>query len=209
MPARRYEIAEWKHARVNIDYCVTFDHRHYSVPYALVGEAVEIRATGSVVEILHKGVRVASHPRHYGPKGAATIADEHRPRAHREYGKWPPERVVAWAESVGGHVGELASAIMGRRTHPETGYRACLGVIRLADRYGRERVDAACARAISDQQPELQNGAVDLEERARSRAALRAAASRCDRTRQHPRCFVFRQGGRECSTKKRSRSSST
>jgi transposase len=115
----------------------------------LIGAAVEIRATASVVEILHKGERVASHRRHYGPKGAATIADEHRPRAHREYGKWPPERVVAWADSVGAHVGELASAIMSRRTHPETGYRACLGVIRLADRYGRERVDAACARAVS------------------------------------------------------------
>jgi transposase len=149
LPARRFEIAEWKRAKVNIDYCVTLDHRHYSVPYALVGEAVEIRSTASVVEILHRGVRVASHSRNYGPKGAATIADEHRPRAHREYGKWPPERIVAWAESIGGHVGELAGAIMSRRTHPETGYRACLGVIRLADRYGRERVDAACARANS------------------------------------------------------------
>jgi transposase len=149
LPGRRFEIAEWKHAKVNIDYCVTYDHRHYSVPYALVGEAVEIRATASVVELLHKGVRVASHARHYGPKGSASIADEHRPRAHREYGKWPPERVVAWAESVGGHVAELARAIMARRTHPETGYRACLGVIRLADRYGRERVDTACARAVA------------------------------------------------------------
>ena len=68
---------------------------HYSVPYALVGEAVEIRATASVVEVLHKGMRVASHLRHYGPKGAATITDEHRPRAHREYGKWPPEERLA------------------------------------------------------------------------------------------------------------------
>jgi transposase len=149
LPAHRYELAEWKHAKVNIDYCVTFDHRHYSVPYTLVGEAVEIRATARVVEILHKGVRVASHARHYGPKGSASIADEHRPRAHREYGKWPPERVVAWAETVGPRVGELAGAIMSRRTHPETGYRACLGVIRLADRFGRERVDAACARAVA------------------------------------------------------------
>jgi transposase len=149
LPARRYELAEWKHAKVNIDYCVTYDHRHYSVPYALVGEAVEIRATASIVEILHRGVRVASHLRHHGPRGAASIADEHRPRAHREYGKWPPERVVAWAESIGGHVGELARAIMDRRTHPEAGYRACLGVIRLADRYASERVDTACARALA------------------------------------------------------------
>ena len=149
LPAHRYEIAQWKRAKVNIDYCVTLEHRHYRVPYALVGAAVEIRATASVIEILHKGIRVASHPRHYGPKGAATIAEEHRPRAHREYGKWPPERVIAWAASVGEHVGAIARAIMSRRTHPETGYRACLGVIRLADRYGRERVDAACARAVS------------------------------------------------------------
>ncbi|MFI5299366.1 MAG: IS21 family transposase [Polyangiales bacterium] len=148
LPARRYEVTEWKHAKVHIDYCVTFDHRHYSVPHALVGEPVEIRATATTVEILHKGTRVASHRRNYGPKGAATIADEHRPRAHRDYSKWPPERVGAWAESVGPNVGALASALMRRRTHPETGYRACLGVIRLADRYGRDRVDAACARAL-------------------------------------------------------------
>jgi transposase len=153
LPARRYEVAEWRHAKVHIDYCVTYDHRHYSVPYALVGEAVEIRATASVIEVLHRGARVASHARHHGPKGAATIADEHRPHAHREYGKWPPERVVAWADSIGTSVGEVAGAIMGRRTHPETGYRACLGVIRLADRFGRDRVDAACARALSISSP--------------------------------------------------------
>ncbi|HXX69093.1 MAG TPA: hypothetical protein VEK07_18040 [Polyangiaceae bacterium] len=79
------------------------------------------------------------------PRAAASVPR----RTHREYGKWPPERVVAWAESVGVHVGELAQRLMSRRTHPEKGYRACLGVIRLADRFGRERVDAACARAVS------------------------------------------------------------
>lgn len=157
LPARRYELADWKRAKVNIDYCVTYDHRHYSVPYALVGESVEVRATASVVEILHRGVRVASHARHYGPKGAATIADEHRPRAHREYGKWPPERVIGWATSIGPRVGALAAALMARRTHPETGYRACLGVIRLADRYGRERVDAACARALGIGSPSFKS----------------------------------------------------
>lgn len=83
------------HAKVNVDYCVAFDHRLYSVPYALVGQAVEIRATVRVVEVLHKGVRVASHGRSFAPKGTSVIADEHRPRAHRDYGRWPPERMVA------------------------------------------------------------------------------------------------------------------
>jgi len=149
LPARRYELAEWSHATVNVDYCVAFDHRVYSVPYTLVGQAVEIRATASVVEILHKGIRVASHARSFGPRGTSVIADEHRPRAHRDYGRWPPERIIGWAASVGPRVGEVAAAIMRRRTHPETGYRACMGVIRLADRYGRERVDGACGRALA------------------------------------------------------------
>ena len=148
LPPRRYELAEWRRATVNIDYCVGYEHRIYSVPYALVGEHVEIRATASTVEILHGGARVASHVRSYGAKGVAVIADEHRPRAHREYGKWPPERVIAWAETFGGDVGELARVVMARRVHPELGYRTCLGVIRLAEKYGRERVNAACARAI-------------------------------------------------------------
>ncbi|XXY25764.1 IS21 family transposase [Sorangium sp. So ce233] len=148
LPTQRYELAEWRHAKVNIDYCVSYDDRLYSAPYALVGARVEIRATASAVELFHRGVRVASHARSYGRKGTAAIADEHRPRAHRDYGKWPPERVVAWAETIGPNVGELARAVMSRRTHPETGYRTCLGVIRLADKYGRERVEAACVRAL-------------------------------------------------------------
>ncbi|WP_437876795.1 Mu transposase domain-containing protein [Sorangium sp. So ce513] len=145
---RSQKLADWKHAKVNIDYCVCYDDRLYSVPYTLVGARVEIRATASVMELFHDGVRVASHARSYGRKGSAVIVDEHRPRAHRDYGKWPPERVVAWAETIGPNVGELARAVMRHRTHPETGYRTCLGVIRLADKYGRERVDAACTRTL-------------------------------------------------------------
>ena len=163
LPPRRYELAEWRHAKVNVDYCVSFDHRVYSVPYPLVGQAVEIRATVSVVEILHKGVRVASHTRSFGPKGTSMIADEHRPRAHRDYGRWPPERIVAWAASVGPHVGDVAAAIMSRRTHPETGYRACLGLIRLGDRYGRERTDLACARALAIGSPSFKSVAAILK----------------------------------------------
>jgi transposase len=163
LPAHRYEIAEWRHAKVNVDYCIAFDHRLYSVPYALVGQEVEIRATVRVVEILHKGVRVASHGRSFGPKGTSVIADEHRPRAHRDYGRWPPERMVAWAASVGPHVGDVATAIMRRRTHPETGYRACLSVIRLGDRYGRARVDLACARALAIGSPSFKSVAAILK----------------------------------------------
>jgi transposase len=148
LPARRYEIAEWKKATVNVDYCVEYEHRIYSVPYTLVGAHVEIRATASTVEILHRSVRVASHARSHGRRGALTIAEEHRPRAHRDYGKWPPERMINWARSIGPRVGELAERLIEQRPHPESAYRACMGIIRLADKYGSDRVDAACARAL-------------------------------------------------------------
>ena len=59
---------------MNIDYCVSYNDRIYSVPYTLMEKRVEIRATASIVELLHDGVRVASRRRSYGPKGTAVIA---------------------------------------------------------------------------------------------------------------------------------------
>ena len=94
LPPCRYELARWKQARVNIDYHVEYEGRYYSVPCELIGEKVELRATATVVEVWRGGARVTSHARCHGPKGTATTRPEHRPRAHREYGDWPPERLV-------------------------------------------------------------------------------------------------------------------
>jgi transposase len=149
LPARRYEMGEWAKARVNVDYHVVFDERLYSVPVALVGERVEIRATVTTVEILHGGERVASHARSYGRKGSATTCDEHRPRSHKEYGQWPPERMVAWATSFGPNVARVVQCVLARYPRPEMGYRAALGMMRLAQKHGAVRADAACARALS------------------------------------------------------------
>jgi transposase len=149
LPVRRYELGEWAKARVNVDYHVSFDDRLYSVPVALVGERVEIRATASTVEILHGGQRIASHARSHGRKGSATTCDEHRPRSHKEYGKWPPERMLGWAASFGPNVVRVVECALGRYPRPELGYRAALGLLRLAQKHGSERTDAACARALA------------------------------------------------------------
>ena len=93
-------------------------------------------------------MRVTSHERSYGPKGTAVTKPEHRPRSHREFGEWPPERLAVWAQKTGPNTGEVAQAILSRGPHPESGRRACLALLRMADRYGSERLEAACARAI-------------------------------------------------------------
>lgn len=149
LPPTRWEFALWKKARVNIDYHVTYDHRLYSVPHQLVGEQVDLRITTTVVEIFLAGKRVASHARLWTPKGTASTVPEHRPKSHREYGAWPPSRIINWAGSIGPAAAELVEHILQSRENPETAYRSCMGLIRNAQTYEPSRFDAACRRALA------------------------------------------------------------
>jgi transposase len=149
LPGARWEFALWKKARVNIDYHVAYDGRLYSVPHQLVGELVELRITTTVVEIFLRGKRIASHARLWTPKGSASTVPEHRPKSHREYGAWPPSRIVHWASSIGPSTGTLVDLILSRRQSPETAYRSCMGLIRSAKAYDPARFDAACQRALA------------------------------------------------------------
>jgi transposase len=147
LPAALFELAEWKSGKVNIDYHVEFDTRYYSVPYQLVHEPVDVRATAQVVEILHRHRRVSSHVREYSRRRFLT-KPEHMPASHRAHLEWTPSKLVAWGASIGPPVAELITTILTTRPHPEHGYRACMGLKRLVKRYGGERVSAACQRAL-------------------------------------------------------------
>jgi transposase len=154
LPMRRYEVGAWKlGAGVNVDYHFEYDHRLYSVPSTLMNAKVDVRATATVVEVWRGGVQVTLHERSYGPKGTPTTRPEHRPQSHREWGEWPPERLVGWAARMGPKTAEVVAAILGHRTHPETGRRACLGLMRLGERHGVERLEAACTRALAINNP--------------------------------------------------------
>ena len=140
-------MSQWSRARVNIDYHVAFDDNFYSVPYNLVHEVVEIRSTPTTVEILHKGMRVASHLRSRG-RGKAVTIDEHRPKSHQAHLEWPPSRMVQWAQKIGPHTARLFERMMADKPHPEMGYRGCLGIIRLAGKYSHARMEAAAELAL-------------------------------------------------------------
>lgn len=148
LPSQRFEIAEWKRAKANIDYHVEFEKHYYSVPYQLIGEEVNVRATMNMIEILAKGKIIACHKRSK-LVGRYTTLKEHMPKNHQAITDWTPERIRSWAESFGKHVAELVEEIMTKPEHPEQGFRACLGVIRLADKYGRDRLNAACKRSLA------------------------------------------------------------
>jgi transposase len=147
LPATPYELSEWSRVRVNIDYHVAFEGNLYSVPYTLVQQNVEVRATASVVEIFHKGQRVASHRRSRGRDQVMTN-HAHRPRSHQAHLEWTPSRMVNWAAAIGPNTARLFERILADKPHPEMGYRSCLGLIRLADSYSHERMEAAAQRAL-------------------------------------------------------------
>ena len=142
-----FVFSEWKYARVNIDYHVEFEKHFYSCPYTLVGKRVEIRATGSSVEIYDNKERVASHFKS-SLKGGFSTNENHRPKSHKEHLDWTPERIINWAKSKGEETKNFMVELFKSYLHPEQGYRPALGVIRLGDKYGHDKLNKACKRAL-------------------------------------------------------------
>ena len=147
LPRDDYAYAEWRRAKPGIDYHVEVDKRYYSVPHALVGQILDLRITATTVEVLHKGRRVASHPRHGAGRYSTQTA--HMPKSHQAHRDWSPKRLMRWAANIGRHTAQVVRRQLEDRPHPEHGYRACLGLLNLARRYDRQRLEKACERALA------------------------------------------------------------
>ena len=147
LPAQRYEYAEWRKARVNIDYHIQVEHALYSVPYPLARSEVDVRLSATTVEIFHKHRRVAAHVR-IRRKGGYATEPAHMPAAHRAHAEWTPSRLIAWGRKAGPHTAAFVERLLESRPHPEQGYRSCLGLMKLLRAYSAERLEAACRRAL-------------------------------------------------------------
>ena len=147
LPAEPYGLAEWRIRRVGIDYHVEVENHFYSVPHRYARAEVDARFTARTVEVFLRGERIASHRRGSGDGKHTTLAD-HMPSSHRRYADWTIERIGREADAIGPSVSILCTLILERRPHPEQGFRACLGILRLARSVPAARLDAAAARAI-------------------------------------------------------------
>jgi len=147
LPEQRYQFSQWSKAKVNIDYHIQADNHFYSVPYRLIHQQVDVRLTDRTVEVFVRKERVAAHRRSY-VKGRYTTDPAHMPEAHQRQLEWTQDRLINWAGKVGEHCSRAVEAIMESRPHPEQGYRACLGIMRLSKDYGSQRLEAACRRAL-------------------------------------------------------------
>jgi len=148
LPPEPFVYAEWRLRRVALDYHVEIDGHFYSVPHRFIKQQVDARITAGIIELFHKGERIAAHPRSPA-RGHHTTTPGHRPSAHRRHGEWTPERLHREAGVIGQATAALVALILESRPHPEQGFRACLGILRLARPYGRERLEAACQRGLA------------------------------------------------------------
>jgi transposase len=148
LPASPYEVGLWSRARVHLDYHIAHDDRFYSVPYTLLQQEVEVREAGQVIEIFHKGERVASHARRLH-KYTRSTHDEHMPAAHQEVTRWSRAHLLERASRCGPQTLAVAEAILSRSEHPELGYRSCLGLLRLSEKHANSQMEAACQQALT------------------------------------------------------------
>jgi transposase len=146
LPNTPYAYRHVVKARAHIDYHVSYDGHHYSVPYRLRGQPVMVHAGEQTVAVFFQGKCVAEHPRSYNPSGHTTNTT-HMPKAHAKHQAWTPSRFLSWADQIGPATQRVVRYQLESRRHPEHGYRACLGILSLAKKYGNERLEATCVRA--------------------------------------------------------------
>jgi transposase len=147
LPERPYEYAERKIATVHIDYHVEFEGHLYSVPFTLIHQKVDIRATESMVEIFHRGNLVAVHPRSFRSGRFSTLR-EHMPANHQFMEDINPERLIEWAKGIGPQTTLLVKATLQSRPFPEQAYRSCLGILRLVKKSNPSMLEQACQTVL-------------------------------------------------------------
>lgn len=149
LPQTPYELATWKVATVQFNYHIAVDSMNYSVPYEYIRHKVDVRITRRAVEVFYNNHRICSHLRLHGRPGQYSTNQDHMPEKHKQHVDWNSERFLKWAENVGPSTTLVIRAILSFHRVEQQGYKACMGVLKLADRYSLPRLEAACVRALS------------------------------------------------------------
>lgn len=146
---RPYELAAWKMATVQYNYHISTDSQNYSCPYEYIKQKVDVRITKNVVEIFFEGTRIASHPRQYGHPGQYSTIEAHMPPDHQKYIAWNSERFVKWAEHIGDNTASVIRFFLSSHKVEQQGYKSCMALLKLSEKYSPQRLEMACARTLS------------------------------------------------------------
>ena len=185
LPAEPYVYAEWKQCKAGLDYHVEVEKHYYSVPHTLLRETLWARITARTVEVFHHGKRVAAHVRSSSNRKHTTVR-EHMPSSHRRYADWTPERIQRQAGEIGPKTSALIEIILRERTHPEQGFRASIGILRLRHRLRPRAARSRLRPRARDRRALLHLGHVDPEEQSGSPTARPRHGRAGDSPHQHP-----------------------
>ena len=149
LPLRQFELSKWKIATVGPNYHISIDNQNYSVPYEYIKHKVDVRLTKNVIEVFFDGNRICSHPRVYGRFGQYSTVESHMPSNHQKYVSWNAERFIKWAEKIGENTTFITRFFLNRYKVEQQGYKSCMALLKLADKYSVERLEAACTKVLT------------------------------------------------------------
>ncbi len=154
LPPEEFEFEEWSiGVPVPKNYHVTIDCHHYSVPYYLVDETVDVRQTSYTIEVFHNGKRVASHIRNW-TENAKTSAEEHMPRRHAAYHGMSADRFIEQAAAIGPCTTAMIQYLLNSKPQPQLSFSLCFGLLRtLKEKHGPAELEAACSYALRARTP--------------------------------------------------------
>ena len=150
LPLEKYELRDYKMATVqkNCHVYYSSDKNYYSVPSAYIGKKVKLILSQSVVEIYHNQSRIALHPRSRKGYHYVTLK-EHMPVNHTYNADWSSEYFITWAQKIGTSTKECIEKTLDKKQYPEQSYKSCMGILGMASKTGKERLNNACKRALS------------------------------------------------------------
>ena len=149
LPAEPYELSQWKMATVGPNYHISVDKMNYSVPYEYIKQKVDVRLTRNMIEVFFGGNRICSHVRLHGRPNQYSTNEDHMPPNHKKYIVWNGDRFISWASKMGAKTETVVRAMLTCHKIEQQGYKSCLALLKLADKYSVDRLEAACGKALT------------------------------------------------------------
>jgi hypothetical protein len=139
----RYQLSEWKTAKVQLNYHIQVNRMYYSVPYEYVQSQVDVRITKDLIEVYFKEMRIASHKTLSGEIGQYSTNPNHMPDNHRQYLEHTPDKIRKWAKTLGHNTEKFVEYILENHVEKKA-LTILLSVRNLTKYYSQELIEQGC-----------------------------------------------------------------
>lgn len=148
LPETPYEYLVRKTVTVSPDFSFVFDSVHYSMPRKYLKKQLEIRVSETKIYVYNdNGDLVRTHERSYTPKSWVVIPSD-MPKEYSDYSYWNTPYFLSKAGTIGPNTRALIQRVIEKFAYPVQSYRSCFGILRFAEKYGKEALENCCHDAV-------------------------------------------------------------